>query len=157
MNIRTLRTSLEATLASQLGAYTYANGATTPAIAARAWGEALPPRTTVSGMECLIIRNPELDPIVKQYRDEVAFQKWTIFLVDWGGAVDLHDAASRLLWAYPGSETSVVQAPQSVGPKAWMRVELTTSPDFVFEAGDAIGLIYANTIIQATTMIKAAA
>jgi hypothetical protein len=38
-----------------------------------------------------------------------------------------------------------------------MRVELTTSPDFVFEAGEAIGLIYANTIIQATTMIKAAA
>lgn len=157
MNIRTLRTSLEATLASQLGTYVFANGSTTPAIAVRAWGEALPPRTTVSGLECLIIKNPELDPIVRQYRDEVAFQKWTVFLVDWGGSVDLHDAASRLLWAYPGSRTLSQQAQQGVGPKALMRMELTTSPDFVFEAGEEIGLIYANTIIQATTMIKAAA
>ena len=135
MDIRTLRTSLEATLASQLGTYTYANGSTTPAIAARAWGEALPPRTTVTGLECLIIKNPELDPVVRQYREEVAFQRWTVFLVDWGGSVDLHDAASRLLWAYPGSEASTIQAPQEVGPKAWMRLELTTSPDFTFETG----------------------
>ena len=135
MNIRSLRTALAATLASQLGVYTFGNGSTTPAIAVRAWGEALPPRTTVTGLECLIIRNPELQPVVRQYQDEVAFHRWTVFLVDWGGAHDLQDAAGRVLWEFPGSESSTVPAPQDVGPKAWIRLELTTAPDFTIELG----------------------
>ena len=129
MNIRDLRVQLETTLADVLGTYRLANGATTPAIAVRAWGEGFPPGTVVEGLEVLIINDPEMVP-VRQYRQEMAFHRWTLFLVDWGGSVPLQEVAGRLLWAYPGSNAVTVQVPRGVGPKGQLRVDLTTNPDF---------------------------
>lgn len=129
MNIRDLRVQLETTLVDVLGTYRLANGATTPAIAVRAWGESLPPGTTVEGLECLIIRDPEPTEL-RQYHGQVAFQTWTLFLVDWTGAAALQDVAGRLLWAWPGSNAVMVQVPKGVGPRGQMRVELQTNPDF---------------------------
>lgn len=129
MNIRDLRVQLETTLVDVLGTYRLANGATTPAIAVRAWGESLPPGTTVTGMECLIVRDPQPTEVV-QYKNQVAFHTWTLFLVDWTGNATLQDAAGRLLWAYPGSRAVVVQMPQGVGPRGQMKVELQTNPNF---------------------------
>lgn len=129
MNVRDLRLQLEVTLASVLGTYRLSNGATTPAIAVRAWGESLPPGTTVEGLECLIIRDPE--PVeLTQYQQQVAFHRWTLFLVDWSGEAQLQDVAGRLLWAYPGSNAVTVTVPRGVGPRGQMRVELQTNPDF---------------------------
>lgn len=129
MNVRDLRIQLEVTLSSVLGTYRLANGATTPAIAVRAWGESLPPGTTVEGLECLIIRDPE--PVeLRQYQQQVAFHRWTLFLVDWSGDAPLQDVAGRLLWAYPGSNAVTVVVPRGVGPRGQMRVELQTNPDF---------------------------
>ena len=128
MNVRDIRLQLEAVLVDVLGTYHLANGATTPAIAVRAWGEALPPGTTVVGVECLIIKDSEPVPVV-QYQQETAGDRWTLFLVDWTGDASLQDAAGRLLWAYPGSNAVTVQVPKGVGPKAQIRVEIQTRPN----------------------------
>lgn len=127
MNVRDLRIQLETILTDVLGTYHLPNGATTPAIAVRAWGEGFSAGTVVDGLECLIINDPEPVPI-RQYRQEVAADRWTLFLVDWGGEAALQDIAGRLLWAYPGSNAVTVQVPKGVGPKAQMKVEIQTNP-----------------------------
>jgi hypothetical protein len=129
MNIRDLRNGIEATLTSVLGLYRLPNGATTPAIAVRAWGESLPAGTVVEGLEVVIIREPEVVPI-RQYRQEVAADRWTLFLVDWSGNTSLQEVAGKLLWAWPGSNAVTVQVPQGVGPRSQMRVDLQTNPSF---------------------------
>lgn len=134
MNVKDLRVQLETTLSTVLGTYYLANGATTPAIAVRGWGEGLPPGTRVVGLECLIIRDPEPVELV-QYQKQKAFDRWTLFLVDWSGAVPLQEICGRLLWAWPGSNAVPVQVPQGVGPRGQMRVELQTNPSFADTPG----------------------
>lgn len=129
MNIRDLRIQLETTLVDVLGTYRLPNGATTPSIAVRAYGESLPPGTVVEGLEVVIIRDPEMVELV-QYKRQVAFHRWTLFLVDWTGATSLQDVAGRLLWAWPGSNAVTINVPKGVGPRAQMRVDLQTNPDF---------------------------
>jgi hypothetical protein len=129
MDILSLRTELETTLVDVLGTYRLANGVTTPAIAVRATGESLPPGTTVSGLECVIVKDPDLVPI-RQYRQEHAFSRWTLYLVLWDNAdVSLQDVGGRLIWAYPGSNVVSITIPKGVGPRHQMRVELQTNPD----------------------------
>lgn len=129
MNIRDLRIQLETTLTDVLGTYRLPNGATTPAIAVRAWGEGFPAGTVVEGLEVVIVRDPELTELI-QYQKQVAFHTWTLFLVDWSDSHSLQDIAGRLLWAWPGSRAIQVPMPRGVGPKAQMKVELRTNPDF---------------------------
>lgn len=129
MNILSLRTELETTLVDVLGTYTLANGATTPAISVRDVGGSLPAGTRVTGLECVILREPELVPI-RQYSKEHAFSRWTLYLVMWTETgVNLQEIAGRLLWAYPGSNAVSINVPQGVGPRHQMRVDLQTNPD----------------------------
>jgi hypothetical protein len=128
MNLLSLRTELETTLVDVLGTYTLANGVQCPAISVRAAGESLPPNTTVTGLECVIVREPELVPI-RQYSQEHAFSRWTLYLVDWSGDASLQDVAGRLLWAYPGSNAVSISVPRGVGPRSQMRVDIQTNPD----------------------------
>jgi hypothetical protein len=129
MNVLTLRTELETTLVDVLGVYRLANGATTPAISVRATGESLPAGTTVTGLECVIVRDPELVPI-RQYSKEHAFSRWTLYLVQWSDeGVSLQEIAGRLLWAYPGSNATSINVPRGVGPRHQMRVDIQTNPD----------------------------
>jgi hypothetical protein len=128
MNVLSLRTALAITLVDVLGTYTLANGVTTPAIAVRAAGDSLPPGTRVSGLECVILREPELVP-VRQYKKEHAFSRWTVYLVDWDGTSSLQTVAGRLIWAYPGSNAVTINVPQGVGPRSQMRVDIQTDPD----------------------------
>lgn len=129
MNILDLRVAIQATLSSVLGTYHLPNNATTPAIAVRAWGEALPAGTRVTGIEVVIIRDPE-PQVIRQYRQEVSINAWTLFLVDWGGTHSLQNAAGRLIWAWPGSKAINVVVPQGVGPRSQIRVDLQTNPNF---------------------------
>lgn len=128
MDLLSLRTALETTLVDVLGSYTLANGVSTPAISVRAAGESLLPGTRVSGLECVIVREPELIP-VRQYQREQAFSRWTLYLVDWDGDTSLQDVAGRLLWAYPGSNAVSIRVPKGVGPRSQMRVDIQTNPD----------------------------
>jgi len=128
MDLLSLRTAVETTLVDQLGTYTLANSITTPAISVRALGESLPPGTTVSGLEVVIVREPELVP-VRQYQNEQAFSRWTLYLVDWSGDASLQEVAGRLLWSYPGSNAVTINVPRGVGPRSQMRVDITTNPD----------------------------
>jgi hypothetical protein len=128
MNVLTLRSQLALALNSYLGTYTLANTATTPAISVRAVGDSLPPSTRVSGLECVILQEPELIPI-RQYALEHAFQRWTIYLVDWDGNTPLNTVAGRLLWLYPGSNAVSITVPRSVGPRSQMRIDIQTNPD----------------------------
>jgi hypothetical protein len=133
MDVLSLRTELETTLVDVLGTYRLANGATTPAISVRSTGDSLPAGTTVTGLECVILRDPELVPI-RQYSKEPAFARWTLYLVQWTDeAVSLQDVAGRLLWAYPGSNAVSIRVPQGVGPRHQMRVDIQTNPDRIAE------------------------
>ena len=130
MNLLSLRTELETTLVDVLGSYLLANGMSTPAISVRAVGESLPAGTTVTGLECVILREPELVP-VRQYRQEQTFSRWTVYLVDWSANASLQDVAGRLIWAYPGSNAVSISVPKGVGPRSQMRVDIQTNPDKV--------------------------
>jgi hypothetical protein len=128
MDVLTLRTELETVLADYLGDYTLANGAKTPAISVRAAGESLPPNTAVSGMEVVILREPELVP-VRQYSREQAFSRWTLYLVDWSGDTSLQEVGGVLIAEYPGSNAVLINVPRGVGPRSQMRVDIQTDPE----------------------------
>lgn len=128
MDVLTLRTELETVLVNYLGDYTLANGAKTPAISVRAAGESLPPNTTVTGMEVVILREPELVP-VRQYSREQAFSRWTLYLVDWSGDTSLQEVGGVLIREYPGSNAVLINVPRGVGPRSQMRVDIQTDPE----------------------------
>jgi hypothetical protein len=128
MDILALRTSIAATLSSLIGTYTLANGSTTPAISVRGSGESLPAGTTVTGMEVVILRDPELQAI-PSYQKGQAINRWTLYLVDWDMTASLQEAAGKLIWAWPGSNAVSINVPQSVGPRHQMRVDLQTNPE----------------------------
>lgn len=128
MDVLTLRTELETVLVNYLGDYTLANGAKTPAISVRAAGESLPPNTTVTGMEVVILREPELVP-VRQYQREQAFSRWTLYLVDWSGDTSLQEVGGVLISQYPGSNAISINVPRGVGPRSQMRVDIQTDPE----------------------------
>lgn len=128
MDVLTLRTELETVLVNYLGDYTLANGAKTPAISVRAAGESLPPNTTVTGLEVVILREPELLP-VRQYSNEQAFSRWTLYLVDWTGDTSLQEVGGVLIREYPGSNAVAINVPRGVGPRSQMRVDIQTNPE----------------------------
>ena len=128
MDVLTLRTELETVLVNYLGDYTLANGAKTPAISVRAAGESLPPNTTVTGLEVVILREPELLP-VRQYSNEQAFSRWTLYLVDWTGDTSLQEVGGVLIREYPGSNAVAINVPRGVGPRSQMRVDIQTDPE----------------------------
>lgn len=128
MDVLTLRQDLETLLVDDLGSYRLANGAVTPAIAVRATGEAMPPGTAVSGVEVIIRRNPDLEP-VNAYQREVAVRRWRVFLVDWEGDRNLDQLAGKVVYAYPGAEVTTLTVPEGAGPQHQMRVDIRTGPD----------------------------
>jgi hypothetical protein len=123
MEVLALRTALQSLLSSALGTYTLGNGTTTAAVHVRAVGEARPSNVTVSGMEMVIVRDPELDPVV-QYKNPDAFQLWTVYLVDWGGSADLKAAAALVLDSYPNTTIETLSVPEAIGPRNQMRLQI---------------------------------
>lgn len=128
MQLLSLRTSLETALADVLGTYTLANGSTTPAISARATGETLPAGTTVTGLEVVIIRDPNPNPAT-QYRNTPTFHRWVVTLVDWSSEHQLSAIADALVYRYPGASAELVNVPKGVGPAAQLRLEIPTNPE----------------------------
>lgn len=122
MTVLELRTALAALLAGSIGTYTLGNAATTPAISVRAVGERLPIGTTVTGMEVVIVRDPELNPITA-YKEPGAFREWTVYLVDWSDATSLEASAAAIVAAYPGTLVQTANVPKGVGPQN--QIELT--------------------------------
>ena len=128
MDVLTFRTELETVLADHLGEYSFANGMSTPAISVRAPGESLPPSTSVSGLEAVILREPQLVP-VQHYRRQQAFSRWTVYLVDWAGTTSLQQIGELLLSSYPGSTLSNLSVPRDAGPRSQLRVDIQTDPE----------------------------
>jgi hypothetical protein len=126
MEVLALRTALQSLLTSALGTYTLGNGTTTAAVHVRAVGEARPSGVTVTGMELVIVRDPELDPI-PQYKNPNAFRRWIVYLVDWGGSADLKAAAALVLNSYPSTTIETLSVPEAVGPRNQMRLEIQTT------------------------------
>ena len=126
MNILELRTELATLLAAELGTYTLPNGSTTPAIAVRSSGEALPPNTTCTGLEVVIIRDPDLRPI-PQYSEAGALRTWTVFLIDWSDSVDLEPVAAYLIESYDGTQISTVPVPKGTGPQNQIRLSILSN------------------------------
>ncbi len=139
MNLLELRTELASLLSASLGTYTLPNGDTTPAISVRSSGEALPTGTTVTGLEVVLIRDPDLTPI-PQYTDSGALRSWTVFLIDWSDATDLEPIGAYLVEAYPGTQVTTVAVPKGTGPQNQMRVTIQSvaQPPAGFPAYDPV-------------------
>ena len=112
-------------LKDELGEYTLANGVTTPAIAVRAESERLPTGTKATGLETVVIRYPEEQP-VRQYLLEPLDDFWTVWLVGWDNTADLTVATQLILTAYPGAEFQQINVPKSWGPTNQVKVTLRT-------------------------------
>ena len=110
-------------LTDQLGEYTLSNGVTTPAIAVRAQSERLPTGTKAVGLEVVVIRYPEEEP-VRQYLLEPLDDFWTVWLVGWDNTADLPTATQLVLTAYPGAEFQQISVPKSWGPTNQVKVTL---------------------------------
>jgi len=130
MDLLTLREELETLLADELGVYTLANGITTPAISVRAVGELTPARTMVSGLECVIQKQPDLTP-VRQYDPGPAFRRYTLYLISWG-STDLSAVAQmvvRHFYTAVAAEIRQLQVPPGLGPQDQMRLSLQFNPE----------------------------
>ena len=110
-----LRLTLEKLLVEQIGEYTLINGAKTPSIAVRADSERLPQGTRVTGMEVVVGRYPEQEPIL-QYMEQPTSETWSVWLVGWDNSAPLIDSTQIILDAYPGSEFQQITVPKSWGP-----------------------------------------
>jgi hypothetical protein len=129
MELLTLREELETLLADYLGTYTLANNTRTPAISVRAAGESSPARTVVSGLECIIQKQPRLTQI-SQYSPAGAFRSYTIFLVSWDDS-DITSTGELISNAFPTAvtkELTNLQVPQGQGPQNQMRISLQFNP-----------------------------
>lgn len=135
MDVLTLRTQIEAALASLLGTYSLGNGSTTPAMSVRSMGESMPGSTKVTGLEAILIRDPELFE-ASVYKEAQAIRRWTVMLIDWGGG-NLQAAAGRLIYEFPGSTSRDVVLPEGVGPRSQKRVWIRTNPDGTAGSGQS--------------------
>jgi hypothetical protein len=136
MDVLTLRTELETLLVDLLGVYLLGNGTRTPAISVRQPSETLPAKTTVSGLEAIIMREPALEPISAYSRAE-AIRVWTVYLVEWSGQGGLTQAASRIVRDYPSATVTTLQVPEGVGPSSQLRVQIRTGPDRLYGLGES--------------------
>lgn len=127
MNVLTLRYLITEAIEDYIGTYRLGNGIETPAISVRAIGEGLTPGTTVTGLEVVIVTEPDLTPI-RAYKDEEALRDWTVYLVAWSADAELSQAAAELIHSFPGSRAVTIQVPENIGPKNQMRVSITTNP-----------------------------
>jgi hypothetical protein len=139
VNVLELRTELASLLSASLGTYTLPNGSTTPAIAVRSSGQALSAGTTVTGLEVVVIRDPDLTPI-PQYAESGALRSWTVFLVDWSDAVDLEPIGAYIVEAYAGTAVSTLAVPKGTGPQNQMRITIQSNavPPSGFPAYDPV-------------------
>jgi hypothetical protein len=139
VNVLELRTELATLLSASLGTYTLPNGSTTPAIAVRSSGQALSAGTTVTGLEVVVIRDPDLTPI-PQYSDSGALRAWTVYLVDWSDAVDLEPIGAYIVEAYAGTAVSTLAVPKGTGPQNQMRITIQSNaePPSGFPAYDPV-------------------
>jgi hypothetical protein len=126
MDVLTLRGQLATVLGPFLGDYTLANGVTTPAIAVRSAGEGLAPGGRVSGLECVILTEPDLTP-VKQYQGQGALRDWSVYLTDWAGDASLNTIAGILLYSFSGSTVTTISVPERMGPKNQMLLKIPSS------------------------------
>lgn len=136
MDILQLRTELETLLVDGLGVYVLSNGTETPAVSVRAPGERMTPGTTVSGVELVLIRDPDLSPI-GQYSNQAAFRTWTTYLVDWSNATDLEPLAAAVIEHYPGTAVRPVVVPEGAGPMHQLRLEIQTNPARTYDCPGA--------------------
>jgi len=122
MDLLTLRSGLSTLLSSDLGTYTLGNDATTPAISVRAPYEPRPPYKSVSGLEVVIEKIPESEP-VRQYGNEELLRSWTVYLIDWSGS-DPTPAAAKIADTYPGTTLTTLQVPPELGPPQQVRITI---------------------------------
>jgi hypothetical protein len=123
MDVLSLRSQLATVLDPFLGVYTLANGVTTPAIAVRTAGEGITPGTKITGLECVILVEPDLTPVL-QYQGQEALRDWLVYLTAWDGGTSMETVAGILLYSFSGSRANKIQVPERVGPKHQMLVTI---------------------------------
>jgi hypothetical protein len=136
--VRNLRDDLQTLLGHQLGTYTLANGASTPAVSVRADSESLAAGTKVSGLEVVINRHPVQDPVL-QYENEECEELWEVWLLAWNDAAPITDAAARVVKRYPGTTLQQITLPESWGPKRQVKITLRNPADLPLALRDVDG------------------
>jgi hypothetical protein len=121
MDLLTLRSDLKTLLSDYLGTYSWGD-LTTPAIAVRSGNETLPAGTTVTGLEVVIDRTPQLDP-QPAYSNAPVIQFWRVDLVQWSGD-KLQTAQTKIAETYPNAEFRVLPASQLLGTLAQVEARL---------------------------------
>jgi len=149
-----LRAALSDLLSSDLGTYTLANGATTPAIAVRAIGEARKTGTTVSGMELIIERDPDTIQVQTQGQSPSVYE-WTIWLVSWDES-SLAVPAAKLVAAFPNVEAEPIKVPEGSGPSNQIRISLQTGQALVV-SGPPSGVTVTGTSSETLILLGSAA
>lgn len=127
MNILQLRTEIQSLLTAELGSYTLPNGETTPAISVRSGGETLAAGTTADGLEAVIIRDPDLIPLL-QYSDADTLRRWVVYLVVWSTYVQVETAIDLLVYAFAGSRVDTIPVPRGTGPLNQVRIVIPDPP-----------------------------
>jgi len=100
MNLLDFRARVNNAVSTQLGTYTLPGGATTPAISVREFGESIPAGQKVSGLEVVIIKTPEVKPILTQGQTFVN-EEWRVYLVQWPGQHRITAAINAIQEAFP--------------------------------------------------------
>lgn len=129
MELLTLREQIETLLVDRLGTYTLANGTVVPAMSVRSAGERATARTTVSGLECIIQRQPDITPVA-QYTDAPAYETYTVYLVSWDDK-EVTDAVRLMLDAFSSNAVVTInplRVPEGLGPRTQFRLTLQFNP-----------------------------
>jgi hypothetical protein len=138
ITVRQLRDDLQSLVGNWLGSYTLANGAVTPAVAVRADSEGLDAGTKVSGLELVINRHPNIDP-VRQYLSEGCSEVWEVWLLAWADGAHVTEAAALIVATYPGTTAQVVTLPEGWGPKRQVKLEIQNPLDLPLVLSDVDG------------------
>jgi len=124
-----VRAALSTLLGDYIGTYTLTNGATTPAVAVRAIGEARKTGTEVAGMELIIERDPDTIQVQTQGQSPTLYE-WTIWLVSWDES-SLDAPAEAVVAAFANVEVEPIRVPEGSGPSNQIRISLQTGQSLI--------------------------
>lgn len=136
--VRDLRDDLQVLLQRHIGTYTLGNGVSTPAVSVRADSEGLAAGTKVSGLEVVINRHPNQDPVL-QYGNQSCEELWEVWLLAWDDSVAITESAARVVARYPGTTLQQITLPESWGPKRQVKITLRNPADLPIELRDVDG------------------
>jgi hypothetical protein len=108
MTVHEIRDIIKTLLADELGTYTLSKGGTSPAIYILATGDSIPAEWKVSGLECIIRKQPTSRNSKTTFDGVLRHKNWQLYLCQWQGSNTLDAAIAKLENRFPSLKTFVV-------------------------------------------------